>query len=109
MSWEPLKQSDEPRLVGEILEQVASSWQVSSIEVLQLIFGSWEDLVGPILATHATPMRLYNKELTVVVDDPVWATEMKFFSADLVSRINVQTSQQSVASVRVKIGYMVSS
>jgi predicted nucleic acid-binding Zn ribbon protein len=71
--------------------------------VLAAVFEAWEELVGRVMAAHTSPVRLVDGELVVAVDDPAWATEMKFFSPDLIARINAVAEQEAVTSLAVRV------
>ncbi|MCY4163268.1 MAG: DUF721 domain-containing protein [bacterium] len=103
MTWEPLKDFSEPQPIVEILEDLTSNLHVPGVQVLQAVFDSWDDLVGSAIASHSTPVWLREGELVVEVDDPVWAAEVRFFSAELMSRINAISTAESVEVVRVRV------
>ena len=47
------------------------------------VFGRWEEAVGAALAANVRPVRLEHGALLVEVDDPAWATQVRFSSDDL--------------------------
>jgi predicted nucleic acid-binding Zn ribbon protein len=51
------------------------------------VFGRWEDVVGAALAAHVRPVRLERRVLLVEVDDPAWATQVRYLSTDLIARL----------------------
>jgi predicted nucleic acid-binding Zn ribbon protein len=51
------------------------------------VFGRWDDAVGETVATHVRPVRLDDGVLTVEADDPAWATQVKFLTTTIVSRL----------------------
>jgi len=51
------------------------------------VFGRWDDAVGPTVAAHVRPVRLDQGVLTVEADEPAWATQVKFLSATITSRL----------------------
>lgn len=59
------------------------------------VFGRWDDVVGPALAQHVRPIRLDRGVLLVEVDDPAWATHVRFLADDVRERL------RSVAGVEV--------
>jgi predicted nucleic acid-binding Zn ribbon protein len=100
--WSPVDDSvDEPRPVGESLAAVARQLGLSTPGQLAAVFGDWEGVVGPVLAAHSRPDRIYNGELIVVVEEPAWATELRFLGPDIVTKINAVTGAQVVTSVVV--------
>ena len=51
------------------------------------VFGRWKEAVGEAVARHVQPLRLDGARLVVEVDDPAWATQLKFLEADLRQRL----------------------
>jgi predicted nucleic acid-binding Zn ribbon protein len=51
------------------------------------VFGRWDDAVGPTVAAHVRPVRLDQGVLTVEADEPAWATQVKFLSGTITSRL----------------------
>ena len=89
--------------MSEGLDKVASRLKAPRAQVLKAVFAAWEELVGSVMAAHSSPVRLVDGELVVTVDDPAWATEMKFFSAELISRINAVAEEEAVTSLTVRV------
>ncbi len=51
------------------------------------VFGRWAEAVGEALAAHITPVKLDGTKLVVEVDDPAWATQLRFLEATLKQRL----------------------
>ena len=51
------------------------------------VFGRWEEAVGVAVAAHVQPVRLDGTRLVVEVDDPAWATQLRFLEATMKSRL----------------------
>jgi predicted nucleic acid-binding Zn ribbon protein len=60
------------------------------------LFGRWDDAVGPAVSAHVRPIRLDEGVLIVEVDEPAWATQVKFLSTTIIDRL------AEVAHVRVE-------
>ncbi len=103
MAWEPLRKPSGPRRLQESLDQVVSGLKAPRVEVLKMVFEAWEELVGTVMAAHSRPVRLTEGELVVAVDDPAWATEMKFFGGELIDRINAAAEDEAVTALTVKV------
>jgi hypothetical protein len=58
-----------------------------STQQLGGVFGRWKETVGEAVARHVQPLRLDGRRLVVEVDDPAWATQLKFLEADLRERL----------------------
>jgi len=67
------------------------------------VFGEWAQIVGEQVAQHVTPIKLERGKLIVEVDDPSWATQMRFLEPQLIEKIHVATSSTiNAIEVRVK-------
>ena len=51
------------------------------------MFGRWEDAVGATIAANARPVRLEQGILLVEVDEPAWATQVRFLADDVCRRL----------------------
>jgi len=103
MGWEPLYKSSGPKRLGEALNQLTSRLKAPRAQVLKMVFEAWEELVGSVMAAHTSPVRLVDGELVVAVDDPAWATEMRFFSPELIARINAAAEEEAVISLTIRV------
>jgi predicted nucleic acid-binding Zn ribbon protein len=72
--------------------------------VLAAIFGRWTELVGPDIAAHATPVSLRHGQLLLVVDHPAWASQLRFMTGDVMSRITEATSSIEVREIHIRVG-----
>jgi predicted nucleic acid-binding Zn ribbon protein len=60
------------------------------------VFGRWDDAVGETVAAHVRPVRLDEGVLVVEADDPAWATQVRFLTDTIRSRLD------EVARVRIE-------
>lgn len=51
------------------------------------VFSRWQELVGEQVAAHCRPLKLDGGTLVVEVDDPTWATQMKFLQSEVIERL----------------------
>ena len=51
------------------------------------VFGRWAEAVGDAVAAHVTPLKLDGSKLVVEVDDPAWATQLRFLETALKQRL----------------------
>ena len=102
--WKPLPgQVPEPKPVGASLDRVARSMGVPLASTLSTVFASWPDLVGESVAQHARPRTLRDGTLVVTVDEPAWATQLRWLEADLLTRLNDVLGPGSVAKIEVRV------
>ena len=51
------------------------------------VFGRWDEAVGDAVAAHVQPVKLDGTTLVVEVDDPAWATQLRFLEAHAASSV----------------------
>jgi predicted nucleic acid-binding Zn ribbon protein len=93
----------EPQPVAGSLENVAARLGVPSPQVLARVFSGWERLVGANVAAHATPVSLRDGVLVVMVDQPAWATQLRFLTADVRRRLNEAAGDEAVGDVQIRV------
>lgn len=77
-----------PTSVKDTLDRLASTLGLSSVDVINELFLGWNDIVGPDLGIHCSPVRLEDGVLTVKANDQQWATELKWVRAQMITRCN---------------------
>jgi predicted nucleic acid-binding Zn ribbon protein len=106
MTWKPLKpprSEEEPRRVGESLDKVARRLGAPGARSLGAVFGHWDEIVGPAVAAHARPVSLRDGVLRVEVDEPGWATQLRYLAPDVIRRCGEAAGADVVVSVDVKV------
>jgi len=66
------------------------------------VFGRWEDAVGAAVAAHVQPVKLDGTTLIVEVDDPAWATQLRFLEATLRERL-LEVAGATIVKVEVRV------
>lgn len=94
----------EPVPIARSLDSIMKSLRGTDRIQIGGVFGRWEDAVGPNVAAHVRPVRLDEGVLTVEADEPAWATQVKFLSGTIISRLdevaNVQVERLEVRVAR---------
>lgn len=85
----------DPVPISSSLDGVVRSLRGPSRAAVGGLFGRWEDAVGAQVAGHVTPVKLDDAVLVVEVDDPAWATQVKFLAPTITERL------AEIAGVRV--------
>jgi predicted nucleic acid-binding Zn ribbon protein len=91
-----------PRRLGESLGAVVSRLGLHDQDGVAAVFGRWEELVGPAVAAHVTPVRLDAEALVLEVDHPAWATQVRHLSGTILDRI-VEAGAARPARVTVRV------
>mgnify|MGYP001799911221 CR=1 FL=1 len=105
MPWEPLpgKPDGDPATVGNALDRLMRNLGVPKLATVRSVFDRWPDLVGDQVAAHAKPIALRDGVLTVGVDDPAWATQLRFLEAELLTQIAAEFGPDEVTSIEVRV------
>ena len=104
--WKPLpgeRDPPEPRRVGESLDSLASRLGAPAPKALSAVFAKWDEIVGSSLATHTWPVSLVDGVLVVGVDQPAWASQLRFLGADLRRQLAAVTGDDCVQQIEVKV------
>jgi predicted nucleic acid-binding Zn ribbon protein len=89
--------------IGESMDVVVRSLKGDGARATAGVFGRWEDAVGPHVAAHARPALLDDGRLVVDVDEPGWATQLRYLEAELLERLAVVAGAGSVRSIEVRV------
>jgi predicted nucleic acid-binding Zn ribbon protein len=96
--------SDDPVPVSDALDRMLRSMRGGAGRAeVGGVFGRWEDAVGPTVATNVHPVRLEHGTLLVEVEDPAWATQVRFL-ADEVRRQLLDVTGVAVERIEVRVG-----
>lgn len=79
--------ADEPYSLQRGLEAVVRSLKGHDVSTVRNVFDRWADAVGPAVAAHARPVKLDEHVLVVEVDDPTWATQLRYLQQDILAKV----------------------
>ena len=77
----------DPVPISRSLDSIMKSLRGTDRIQIGGVFGRWDEAVGPTVAAHVRPVRLDQGVLTVEADEPAWATQVKFLSGTITSRL----------------------
>ncbi len=89
--------------MGEVLDRVLAGLGAPAADILAAVFERWSVLAGLPLADHAVPASLEHGVLTMVVEDPAWATEARYRAAALRGRCATELGPGVVRVVEVRV------
>jgi predicted nucleic acid-binding Zn ribbon protein len=89
--------------VSESLDRVTKGIGAPKATVLTAVFARWEQVVGPEVAAHAEPRSLRDGVLVIAVDQPAWATQLRFLGTELLARVREATGCSDVSEIHVKV------
>ena len=93
----------DPRPVAESLDRVTRALGAPRARELATLFSRWETIVGREIAQHAAPRSLRDGVLIVVVDQPAWATQLRYLAPELLARIGAGVSGSAVTEIQIRV------
>jgi hypothetical protein len=93
----------EPHALSDSVGEVLRSLRGGDGRATAGLFARWADIVGASVAEHVRPVSLDGERLLVEVDEPGWATQLRFLQADVLERLHdVVGVRASALDVRVR-------
>ncbi len=92
------------RRLGDVVERVARSLRGSSARESLTVFTAWPEAVGPQIQAHAIPISFDEGRLLVEVDQPGWATQLRYLEAELLAKLGALLGAGVVTSIEVRVG-----
>jgi len=83
----PGESDDEPSPVRQGLDRLLDHLTGATVATTATVFERWPTIVGRSVAAHTQPLKLREGVLTVAVDDPAWASQLRFLAGDLLERL----------------------
>lgn len=103
MNWRPLDDDAEPRPVSASLDAIARKLGAPKAESLAALFERWADVVGDAVAAHTRPRTLKRGVLSVAVDHPAWATELRSLEPQIVAHCARVAGADAVTKIDVRV------
>jgi predicted nucleic acid-binding Zn ribbon protein len=94
---------DDLHPLAESLDAVVRSLRGAGAKATAGVFGHWEDAVGPHVAAHARPALLDGGTLVVDVDEPGWATQLRYLESELIERLQAVAGPGAVRTIEVRV------
>jgi predicted nucleic acid-binding Zn ribbon protein len=94
---------NDPTPLADALREVGSQLGLPEPDLVASLGDRWAEVVGPAVAEHARPRSFRNGTLTIAVDAPPWATELRYQETQIRARLAAISGQDSVQHVRVVV------
>jgi predicted nucleic acid-binding Zn ribbon protein len=89
-------QPGDPELIGGILDNLISEREWNSGLAEGNLFITWEQIVGPEIAQHTTPISISDGVLTIQTSSTAWATQLGLVATELLTTIQNNPSGATV-------------
>ena len=105
MTWRPFPGPDEsgPRPVSDSLDRYAERIGAARASALAAVFARWTEVVGVQVAAHTEPLSLVQGALVIGVDDPAWASQLRYFGADILQRLEEVAGPGLASRIEVRV------
>jgi len=95
----PGSEPPDPNPLARSLDRIVRHLGGPSASAVSMLFDDWAAIVGPPLCDHTWPLTLTDRTLSVGVDDPAWASHLKFLERELCGQVNDRLGPGAVESV----------
>lgn len=96
-----MKSPDGIKSFGASLQRVVGGLGARS--VMLDLHGQWAEVVGEAIAEHCRPRRLEGTHLSIEVDHPGWATEIRYLEGRILTRLSEVLPETTVESLSVVV------
>ena len=90
----------DPTLISDVLENLVTHRQWESGLAEGNLFVQWENIVGSDVATHTTPISIYDGALLIQCSSTAWATQLQAVQDQLLATIAASAPGALVESLR---------
>ena len=94
---------DDVVALSDALDRVLRHLRVPAAKSVRAIFADWPAIAGAHLAAHAQPVALRDGELILEVDDPVWASQLRWLEAELRQRLDAVPGAPEITRIRYRV------
>jgi predicted nucleic acid-binding Zn ribbon protein len=94
---------DEPVPLVDALRAVGRELGMPEPDALARLLAAWPEVVGAALAAHARVRSIRDGVLTIAVDEPAWATEVRYGADALARLVSERAGGVRVEHVRVVV------
>jgi predicted nucleic acid-binding Zn ribbon protein len=99
-----LKSRDElPVSLHDSLVELTAELRVAGPDAMRTVQEQWEEIVGRELAPHVRMGSLRDGTLTLEVDDPTWASPLRYLESGIVDTLSERLGKGVVGAVRIAV------
>jgi len=95
---------DEPVPLSDALAAVGAELGLPAGNAHGRLEERWSEVMGDDVAAHAHLVSLRDGVLTVTVDGPIWATQLRYLEHAVVERAEAVVGPGVVTALRVRVG-----
>ena len=95
---------DEPMPLSDALARVGAEFGLAPGDAHGTLDARWTEVMGADVAAHARLVSVRDGVLTVAVDDPIWASQLRYLETAVVDRATALVGPGLVRELRVRVG-----
>lgn len=96
----PFAPGRDPKGLGDALADLTNELGWKPALAQSDLLEDWAELVGPDVAERTSPQGITNGVLTVLCESTAWATQLKFMSSDVLTKILQKHPDSKITSIR---------
>jgi predicted nucleic acid-binding Zn ribbon protein len=95
---------DEPVPLSDALQKVGAELGLAPGGAHTTLDARWTEVMGADVAAHTRLVSVREGTLTVAVDDPIWASQLRYLEPAVVTRATALLGPGVVTRLRVRVG-----
>jgi predicted nucleic acid-binding Zn ribbon protein len=95
---------DDPVPLSDALAKVGADLGLAPGDAHGTLAARWDEVMGADVAGHARLVSVRDGTLSVAVDDPIWATQLRYLEPAIVARATALLGPAIVTRVKVRVG-----
>jgi|SRR6056297_3499268 len=85
-----------------LIDKLAKKSGVFSEIKVRLILEEWDEIIGSPLSSKTKPVALRGGVLYILCEDPLWAQELRFYTAELLKKLKAKLKDtRDVKSIKI--------
>jgi predicted nucleic acid-binding Zn ribbon protein len=93
----------DPTPLADALARVRSELGLPDTDAVHVLMEHWDDVVGADVAGHARLDAVRDGTAAIVVDSPLWATQLRYLETVIVDRAGELAGPGVVTRIRVRV------
>jgi hypothetical protein len=94
---------DDPTRLADALAAVGAELGLPAGNPMRELEQHWENVVGTDVAAHARLDSVRDGTITITVDGPIWASQLRYLESAIVDRSTALLGPAVVTSVKVRV------
>jgi predicted nucleic acid-binding Zn ribbon protein len=97
------RRNDDPVPLKDALAAVGRDLGVPDTDVHARVVAVWREVVGSVVAEHARVRSVRDGVCVVTVDEPVWATQLRYLERGVIERVAAAVGPGIVGTIKVVV------